>query len=269
MARCDRYIPYKVESCCPDLSLECNEVNPVININITRPTLNNLNNGEIIITLNGLVSRYLLIQNWNGFRTNIFGQYRIQNLPAGNYVFQLQSLTNPDCIWIYTVEVPPPIDFQTQLFYGDTFDVVPVLNNPNLISFITPEFQIRSNTDRLLNVPNDLNITFTIMALGQPGVNFTLPLNTSFDDFTTYGAVPNFLVVPGVPAQTPVIPANNQRPPLITGIQNLNNLVNDFVEVNLTPNNGNGWIRIRIWDSSLPTFFMHTYWVYIAETVLP
>lgn len=262
---CDRYTPYKVYLCCPDLQLKCNLVEPAVNISIVRPTLQNVNGGQIIINFNGLTTRFELLEQWTGNRYVVFGQRVLQNLPAGTYTFRLFSLTNPDCVWIYEVIIPPAINFITQLFYQDNLVIVPNLNNQFIQSFITPEFQIRTNSDRILALPDNLNLSFQIISLGQ----FTAPLFTSFDDFTSYGPVPNFLVAPGLPAQTPVVQANNQRPPLIVDIQNANNVVDDIVVVNLVPNNGNGWIRIRMWDSSLPIPFMNTYWVYLVEAVLP
>ncbi|MCS6906234.1 MAG: hypothetical protein NZ576_12765, partial [Bacteroidia bacterium] len=161
--------------------------------------------------------------------------------------------------------IPPPFNWVTQLVYMDTWVPVPVAMSPFFMPLLTPNFQIRTNSDRLVMQPLELVLAFQVLVLGD----FVPPVVTQFLDYRTVDPPP-FLVAPGFPQQTPVIPAQGQRPPEIINMGISGPIIDfvDFFQVSLAPNNGNGWVYVNVSDSS-PVPNVTEYWLYLAESILP
>lgn len=248
-----KWTPYNVTFCCPDIFPDCDRVTPVVDFFTQPPLTIGGATGTIQIVFRGLNTRYNVLWQ-DGFQQNVVTQTTRNNLASGDYSITVTSLTNPDCSWTYIVTVPPFLTLNAEVYYAQAF-ITPVPTLPNFTPTNVEAY--RYNVDRVLN-PNDQIIAFQLVVTGG-----TLPYTYLWEDWNDYGALPANHITPITPAQTPVIPANNVRPPLQIGGNNF--IVGTY---DVVPNNGNGWVRAIVTDSSVPQL-QRIFWIYIMQSPLP
>lgn len=260
------FVNYSLNSCCPEFWAECDELTPVMDVFTRAPTIVN-NNGSINITFRGLLSTFR-VQLDNRPPITVIGQWVFDGLGSGTYSVKVSSLQNPKCVWTFAVRVPVFDELRLELYYRD-FLTTPVPKLPSNVfdtsnTTVFPD-DYRSNSDRVIIpgqngiVPqNGFNICFMLVIEGGEE-----PYNILWEDFRDYGFVPVQLITPITPAQALNNQLNNQRPPIINGVNGGRNMC-----YNLTPNNGNGWGRVTVTDSAVVPA-TKIIWIYIREAVLP
>lgn len=267
-------------ACCISVCQDCDELTPNVQLNTTVSTLDrdtlppnpgpvrNNPDGTIRGTFQGLIQRYMV--RWldlNNDPVLAVGTFVRGGLLPGVYSFELTSLTNPTCKWVFDVRVETELFAAWRVFYrGDRTDEVPKIASyvanppdPNVTDY-------RINSTRILQTrlnTSGTSISFEVEEVGTAVVTYL------WEDFTQYGTLPigmNQQPTPqtAVVVNYPTIVSKGQpvvRPPLIQGPR-----INRIVLLHLVPTNGNGWIRLTMTTN---TGVINKVWIYVKQQIIP
>lgn len=268
----EKFKRYDFKKCCPDLKPQCDDIAPLIDFTVVKPSSSQNIDGQISIKFNGLYSRYNI--SWSdGFVGSVFGGVVRNNLKPGLYTASISAINNPDCVWSIVFEVPAFEDLTAELYYRDLLDSpVPQIIVPKNLTEEKTKYYWNDNKILKRGSTGETQCYELVISGG------TAPYKIKWEDFKDYlGVVPSYLTSPSPSglglkqtSNTGVINVGGvlqeQRPPIVLDKGKVNESSLTEACINLAVINGNGWVRITVVDSTFPAPLSLVLWLYLKQS---